>query len=83
MSAAVGLIPLRLIRPYAPSKTRRFFKLPGLSSKFTLILPVVHLTVTFYFSGGHFINSVTGDYAAGFLGSAEGCNWNMKPFDVR
>ncbi|KJA20426.1 hypothetical protein HYPSUDRAFT_166972 [Hypholoma sublateritium FD-334 SS-4] len=32
-------------------------------------------------NGGHFINSITGDYAAGFMGSAEGCNWNMKPFD--
>ncbi|KAF8957351.1 heme peroxidase [Flammula alnicola] len=32
-------------------------------------------------NGGHFITSITGDYAAGFMGSAEGCNWNMKPFD--
>jgi linoleate 10R-lipoxygenase len=23
-----------------------------------------------------------GDYVAGFLGSSEGCNWNMDAFDV-
>jgi hypothetical protein len=25
---------------------------------------------------------IMGDYVAGFLGSSEGCNWNMNAFDV-
>jgi hypothetical protein len=25
---------------------------------------------------------ILGDYVAGFLGSSEGCNWNMNAFDV-
>lgn len=29
------------------------------------------------------MSCITGDYAAGFLGSSEGCAWNMKPFEVR
>jgi len=33
-------------------------------------------------SCGHFMSCITGDYAAGFLGSSEGCNFNMNPFDV-
>ncbi|KAL4262777.1 Heme peroxidase [Pleurotus pulmonarius] len=32
-------------------------------------------------NGGHFMNMITGDYAATFLGSAENCNWNMNPFE--
>ena len=28
------------------------------------------------------MSAITGDYVAGFLGSAEGRNWNMDPFDV-
>ncbi|RDB16366.1 Psi-producing oxygenase A [Hypsizygus marmoreus] len=31
---------------------------------------------------GHFMSAVMGDYVAGFLGSSEGCNWNMNAFDV-
>ncbi|KAG6873168.1 hypothetical protein C0995_002017 [Termitomyces sp. Mi166 len=30
---------------------------------------------------GHFVNTVMGDYVAGFLGSSEGLNWNMQAFD--
>jgi len=32
---------------------------------------------------GHFMSAIMGDYVAGFLGSSEGCNWNMNAFDVR
>ncbi|KAL0959661.1 hypothetical protein HGRIS_011363 [Hohenbuehelia grisea] len=32
-------------------------------------------------NGGHFMSMITGDYAASFLGSSEGCAWNMNPFD--
>jgi hypothetical protein len=31
---------------------------------------------------GHFMSAIFGDYVAGFLGSSEGCNWNMDAFDV-
>jgi hypothetical protein len=31
---------------------------------------------------GHFMSCIMGDYVAGFLGSSEGCNWNMNAFDV-
>ncbi|KDR73404.1 hypothetical protein GALMADRAFT_142500 [Galerina marginata CBS 339.88] len=31
---------------------------------------------------GHFMSCIMGDYVAGFLGSSEGCNWNMDAFDV-
>ena len=31
---------------------------------------------------GHFMSAIMGDYVAGFLGSSEGCNWNMNAFDV-
>ncbi|KAF4623505.1 hypothetical protein D9613_002388 [Agrocybe pediades] len=31
---------------------------------------------------GHFMSSILGDYVAGFLGSSEGLNWNMNPFDI-
>ncbi|KAF5372318.1 hypothetical protein D9615_009241 [Tricholomella constricta] len=31
---------------------------------------------------GHFMSAIMGDYVAGFLGSSEGCNWNMDAFDV-
>ncbi|RDB14949.1 Psi-producing oxygenase A [Hypsizygus marmoreus] len=30
---------------------------------------------------GHFMSAIMGDYVAGFLGSSEGCNWNMNAFD--
>ncbi|KAG5636742.1 hypothetical protein H0H81_007000 [Sphagnurus paluster] len=30
---------------------------------------------------GHFMSTILGDYVAGFLGSSEGCNWNMNAFD--
>ena len=33
-------------------------------------------------SCGHFMSAIMGDYVAGFLGSSEGCNWNMDAFDV-
>lgn len=33
-------------------------------------------------SCGHFMAAIMGDYVAGFLGSSEGCNWNMNAFDV-
>ena len=29
------------------------------------------------------MSCIMGDYVAGFLGSSEGCNWNMNAFDVR
>ena len=29
------------------------------------------------------MSAIMGDYVAGFLGSSEGCNWNMNAFDVR
>ncbi|KAL0959662.1 hypothetical protein HGRIS_011364 [Hohenbuehelia grisea] len=32
-------------------------------------------------NGGHFMSMIMGDYVAGFLGSSEGCNWNMNAFD--
>ncbi|KAL0959663.1 hypothetical protein HGRIS_011365 [Hohenbuehelia grisea] len=32
-------------------------------------------------NGGHFMAMIMGDYVAGFLGSSEGCNWNMNAFD--
>ena len=28
------------------------------------------------------MSAIMGDYVAGFLGSSEGCNWNMNAFDV-
>jgi hypothetical protein len=28
------------------------------------------------------MSAIMGDYVAGFLGSSEGCNWNMEAFDV-
>ncbi|KAG5648767.1 hypothetical protein DXG03_000115 [Asterophora parasitica] len=31
---------------------------------------------------GYFMSAIMGDYVAGFLGSSEGCNWNMNAFDV-
>ncbi|KAH9481020.1 Psi-producing oxygenase A [Psilocybe cubensis] len=31
---------------------------------------------------GHFMSAILGDYVAGFLGSSEGCNWEMAPFDI-
>ncbi|PPQ85481.1 hypothetical protein CVT25_006638 [Psilocybe cyanescens] len=31
---------------------------------------------------GHFMSAIMGDYVAGFLGSSEGCNWNMNAFDI-
>lgn len=34
-------------------------------------------------SGSTFMSAIMGDYVAGFLGSSEGCNWEMKLFDVR
>ncbi|KAG6830523.1 hypothetical protein H0H87_007821, partial [Tephrocybe sp. NHM501043] len=30
---------------------------------------------------GYFMSAIMGDYVAGFLGSSEGCNWNMNAFD--
>jgi hypothetical protein len=30
---------------------------------------------------GHFMSCIMGDYVPGFLGIAEGCNWNLKVFD--
>jgi hypothetical protein len=33
-------------------------------------------------SCGHFMSIIMGDYVAGFLGSSEGCTWNMNAFDV-
>ena len=36
-----------------------------------------------FHSCGHFMSVIMGDYVAGFLGSSEGCNWNMNAFDVR
>ncbi|KAG5636744.1 hypothetical protein H0H81_007002 [Sphagnurus paluster] len=33
-------------------------------------------------NGGYFMSAIMGDYVAGFLGSSEGCNWNMNAFDV-
>ena len=29
------------------------------------------------------MSAIMGDYVASFLGSSEGCNWNMNAFDVR
>ena len=48
---------------------------------FLICLPVV-LKCIYLTSCGHFMSSIMGDYVAGFLGSSEGCNWNMKAFDV-
>ncbi|KAG6810880.1 hypothetical protein H0H92_009972 [Tricholoma furcatifolium] len=31
---------------------------------------------------GYFMSAIMGDYVAGFLGSSEGCNWNMNAFDI-
>ncbi|KAF5368150.1 hypothetical protein D9615_010185 [Tricholomella constricta] len=31
---------------------------------------------------GHFMSAIMGNYVAGFLGSSEGCNWNMDALDV-
>ncbi|KAF5372301.1 hypothetical protein D9615_009236 [Tricholomella constricta] len=31
---------------------------------------------------GYFMSAIMGDYVAGFLGSSEGCNWNMNAFDL-
>jgi len=31
---------------------------------------------------GHFMSAIMGDYVASFLGSSEGCNWNMNAFDI-
>ncbi|KAF8993798.1 heme peroxidase [Cyathus striatus] len=30
---------------------------------------------------GHFMSCIMGDYVPGFLGVAEGCNWNLQVFD--
>ncbi|KAG6858988.1 hypothetical protein C0991_001539, partial [Blastosporella zonata] len=28
------------------------------------------------------MSAIFGDYVAGFLGTSEGCNWNMNAFDI-
>lgn len=78
-----GQTLLPLIKQGSRCRTRRFSRLPGLLSTYTLF-PALSLLIPSLplHSCGHFMSAIMGDYVAGFLGSSEGCNWNMNAFDV-
>jgi hypothetical protein len=42
----------------------------------------VRFMLSFHSSSGHFMSMIIGDYAAGFLGLAEGQFWDIPAFDV-
>ena len=60
-------------------QTARLIKSVIFRHLFVLFITQLSLPLS---SGGHFMSVIMGDYVAGFLGSSEGCNWNMNAFDV-